>query len=134
MSKITIALIALLLSAFALGDVFAEVNDNNKLYFSEIYIDTTHPEKNWVEVLNPSRETMILRRFRTSNVLTDNCLPKEIRQQGGIEVKPGEKKLSAEAKTCLKKHMAKRSIRLKVQLCGFLRETALYQFRRIKKI
>ncbi|MGD8782693.1 MAG: porin family protein [Ignavibacteria bacterium] len=59
------------------------------LIFSEVYLNENKPGKSWVEIYNPTNMTLTLEKFRTSNVLTTNILPEEIKDKGGIEVVPG---------------------------------------------
>ncbi len=45
------------------------------LVFSEVYLDKENPGNNWLEVYNPTPDTLVFSGYRTSNVYTMNVLP-----------------------------------------------------------
>ncbi len=60
------------------------------LIFSEVYLNGNESDKSWLEIYNPTTRPLILEKFTFYWVLTPNVLPQEIREQGGIEISPGE--------------------------------------------
>jgi len=60
------------------------------LIFSEVYLNENEPDKSWLEIYNPTNMPLILEKIRFYHVKTTNILPKEIREEGGVEIAPGE--------------------------------------------
>jgi len=60
------------------------------LIISEVYLNEDDPEMSWLEVYNPTKELLVLEKFRFYDIMTDNILPQEIQEKGGIEILPGE--------------------------------------------
>lgn len=60
------------------------------LIFSEVYLDDKHPEKSWVEVYNPTDETLRLGGFRLSNIRAISIIPRCNMPEEEIVLVPGE--------------------------------------------
>ena len=60
------------------------------LIFNEVYMNIKNPDKNWVEVYNPTGKILILEGFYDSHIRTGNVMPAHIRRQGGVVIKPDE--------------------------------------------
>jgi len=78
----------LLLSIFMLSVVIplsAQVKQKG-LIFSEVFFNEKQPERSWIEIYNPTSNSVILEGFRFSHILTTNMLPKDIMKNGGVEV------------------------------------------------
>ncbi len=61
-----------------------------RLIFSEVYLNANEPAKSWLEIYNPTTESLILESFRFYSIKTKNILPEEIQKKGGIEITSGE--------------------------------------------
>ena len=74
-----------------LSSSFLVAQENiDKLIFSEIYLDEDNPAMNWIEIYNPTQNTLILERLRLSKFLSPNALPSSIKEKGGLPIKPHE--------------------------------------------
>lgn len=60
------------------------------LIINEVYLDRTDPSKNWIEVHNPTNETLSLTQFAISTFLTPNLLDKATVENGGIKVEKND--------------------------------------------
>ncbi len=89
-SKQTLITIVLL-SVIFLSSVTAISQDiNNKLVFSEVYLDKENPTNNWIEVYNPTADTLVFKGYRTSNVYSINVIPKCVNPDSSLRLNPGE--------------------------------------------
>lgn len=61
----------------------------NNLVISQVSLSTTEPERNWIEVYNPSDKPLWLERLRLSHFRTVNILPESVQKNGGIKVPAG---------------------------------------------
>jgi hypothetical protein len=85
-SCVVFLFIVIILSFLLLFVSGQEVSD--RLIFSEIYLDKSNPDRNWLEIHNPTNETAKLTKLRLSFSRTINNLPPEIRKKGGIDIDP----------------------------------------------
>jgi len=46
-----------------------------KIIFSEVYLDRFDQDKNWIELYNPTRTTLLMSGGRFYHIKTTNCLP-----------------------------------------------------------
>ncbi len=60
------------------------------LIINEVYSDANDPSKNWIEIFNPTNETLSLTQFAISTFLTPNLLDKTTVDNGGIKVDKGD--------------------------------------------
>ena len=56
------------------------------LVINEVMLDTTDMRSSWIEILNPTNESITLQSLFASSIRTPNLLPLDIKQKGGIEV------------------------------------------------
>ncbi len=89
-SKILSILLSIItLIVIQIWDVFAQ-DISNQLVFTEAMIDKKDSQV-WFEIFNPTDKNISLVTFRISGIRTTNILPPEIRQNNGVELKPGER-------------------------------------------
>lgn len=60
------------------------------LVISQVYLSGDHPSTSWIQVFNPCNKSLVLERFRLSNVKTINILPIAIQAEGGLILGAGE--------------------------------------------
>jgi hypothetical protein len=59
-----------------------------RLVISEIHLLSPDSPENWFEIYNPTNEPLTLYEYRTSNVMSMNILPADIRKNGGLLMNP----------------------------------------------
>lgn len=62
----------------------------NGLVISEVYLDKDIPTNSWVEIYNPTKETLSLEKFSLSTIGPANLLDASIIKNGGIKLDPGD--------------------------------------------
>lgn len=60
------------------------------LIINEVFLDGDNPSNNWVEIYNPTNETLSLTQFAISTFLTPNLLSKEVIESGGIKIQKND--------------------------------------------
>ena len=97
--------ISFLLIVFFLTVSLLQAQDATKqLVVTEVYLDSTNREV-WIEIFNPSDETLSLNSMRISGIRRPSVLPREYEGQKSIELKPGERMIvCSDIQSFRKKH------------------------------
>ena len=60
------------------------------LVINEVFLNKDNPSNNWVEIYNPTKETLFLEKFSLSTISPENLLDKAIVNNGGIKLNPDD--------------------------------------------
>lgn len=90
------------------------------IIINEVYFDKAKPVNNWIEIYNPTNQSLTLERFRLSHVRSLNVLPAGIRKRGGLIIHPNEYYIICANKNQFKSLWGNQKNVLEIPLLSFL--------------
>lgn len=110
-----------LLITFILFPYYSNSQTHSKgLIINEVYFEKEKAVNNWIEIYNPTNQSLTLKRFRLSHVRTLNVLPAEIRKRGGLTIHPNEYYIICANKEKFKISWGNKKNVLEIPLLSFL--------------